>query len=90
MRRFSFTEHPASVGETYFQHLGSASGFGSHMIIAGLACLVHGFFPFVFTNNGSRAVIDLHTKMVENRRKTVGAISSKRVNTVSRPKEERK
>ena len=24
-----FTEHPASVNETYFQHMGMAFGFGS-------------------------------------------------------------
>ena len=37
-----FTDHPASVGETYAQHLGSASFFGSRMILAGLACMLHG------------------------------------------------
>jgi Family of unknown function (DUF6356) len=48
-----FTKHPASVGETYFAHLGSAGGFGSRMITAGLACLVHGIFPFLFQRTGS-------------------------------------
>ncbi|MDP2322666.1 MAG: DUF6356 family protein, partial [Gammaproteobacteria bacterium] len=36
-----FTEHPASVGESYIEHLISATGFSLRMIGAGLACLVH-------------------------------------------------
>jgi len=34
-----FTDHPASVNETYLQHMGMAFSFGSRMVIAGLACL---------------------------------------------------
>ena len=33
-----FTEHPASVGETYGEHLVMASGFGIRMILGGMAC----------------------------------------------------
>ena len=33
-----FTDHPASVNETYFQHMGQAFGFGSHMLVAAFAC----------------------------------------------------
>ncbi len=54
-----FTDHPASVGETYAQHLGSASFFGSRMILAGL--------PFLFTSTGRRTIEMLHGRMVVNR-----------------------
>ena len=47
-----FTEHPASVGETYFEHMFSAFGFGARLISAGLACIVHGTFPVLFHPNG--------------------------------------
>lgn len=66
MRRL-FTEHPESVGESYFQHMGMAFGFGGRMVLTGLACLVHGFLPFLFVKTGSRAITELHDRMVTHR-----------------------
>lgn len=63
----AFTGHPASVDETYGEHLASATGFGLTMIGAGLACLLHGLLPFLFVKTGSRAIADLHGRMVTNR-----------------------
>jgi hypothetical protein len=63
----SFSEHPHSVGETYFEHLESASFFGSRMIIAGCACLMHGLFPFLFVTTGSSTVKHLHERMITHR-----------------------
>jgi hypothetical protein len=68
-----FTKHPASVGETYFEHLGSAGGFGSRMIIAGLACLVHGIFPFLFQRTGSTTISTLYDRMVVGRKISRGS-----------------
>lgn len=62
-----FTSHPASVGETYGEHFGSASYFGLRMIGAGILCLIHGVLPFLFTTTGSRTIIELHDRMVANR-----------------------
>ncbi len=64
-----FTTHPASVGETYGEHLATASGFGFRMIGAGLACLLHGLLPWTFTSTGSRAIRELHERMVSHRRR---------------------
>ena len=65
----SFTKHPSSVGETYAEHFGVASSFGTSMILGGLACLVHGVFPFLFTSTGSRTIRRLHERMVVSRRR---------------------
>ena len=76
MRKLSaaFTDHPASVGETYGQHMGMAFSFGGRMILAGLACLLHGLLPFLFTRTGSGVIANLHQEMVTHRRRaTVGA-----------------
>lgn len=62
-----FTSHPGSVGESYLQHLRHATGFGVHMVVGGLACLVHGLFPFWFVSTGSRQIAALHDRMVINR-----------------------
>lgn len=62
-----FTEHPDSVGESYVEHMGQAGYFGSRMILAGVACLLHGLLPFLFTRTGSRTIQHLHDRMVANR-----------------------
>jgi hypothetical protein len=64
----SFTEHPASVGESYSEHLFRAVYFGTRMVFAGAACLVHGVLPFLFVRTGSRAIAELNDRMVVNRR----------------------
>jgi hypothetical protein len=64
-----FMDHPASVGETYGEHLVAASGFGVSMILGGLACLVHGLFPFLFLRTGSSTIARLHERMVVNQRR---------------------
>jgi hypothetical protein len=59
----AFTDHPASVGESYFEHLGRAVCFGSRMVFAGFACLVHGVLPFLFVRTGSRTIAELNERM---------------------------
>ena len=62
-----FTEHPASVNESYGEHLATASGFGVNLLAAGCACLVHSLLPFLFVRTASAMVERLHTRMVTNR-----------------------
>jgi hypothetical protein len=64
----AFTEHPASVGETYGEHMARAGCFGLRMIGAGVACLVHAVLPFLFERTGSVAIAELNDRMVVNRR----------------------
>ncbi|HEX4388239.1 MAG TPA: DUF6356 family protein [Steroidobacteraceae bacterium] len=63
----AFTEHPASVGESYGEHMGRAACFGTRMMLAGLACLVHGVLPFLFVRTGSRAISELNERMISGR-----------------------
>lgn len=69
MIKRAFTEHPASVGESYVEHMGMAFGFGGKMVLAGLACLMHGLFPFLFVRTGRTCIEDLHNQMVAHRDK---------------------
>lgn len=62
-----FTEHPASVGETYFQHFCAACAFAGKMFAAAVACFIHALFPFVFVTTGSGIIRNLHERMVLNR-----------------------
>ncbi|WP_424135585.1 DUF6356 family protein [Roseomonas chloroacetimidivorans] len=67
MARPSFTEHPASVGETYIEHMHTAAWFGWRMLLGSLACFVHALLPFLFTRTGSATITQLHDRMVVNR-----------------------
>lgn len=69
MIRKAFTDHPASVGESYGEHFLHASGFGLRMVLGGLACILHGFLPFLFVRTGSDQIRTLHGRMVVNRSK---------------------
>ncbi len=71
MLKRAFTEHPASVGESYFQHMGMAFGFGGKMVLSGFACLLHGLFPFLFVCTGRKCIEDLHHQMVLHRDRRV-------------------
>ncbi len=67
MLRTLFTEHPASVDETYTEHMGMACSFAARMFAGGIACLVHAFLPFLFVKTGSSTIDELHDRMVVNR-----------------------
>jgi hypothetical protein len=67
MKRF-FTEHPASVGETYGQHLVFAVALGSRMVLGGLACMLHGVLPELCKTTGSRTIRALALRLVPGNR----------------------
>ncbi|PCI64677.1 MAG: capsule biosynthesis protein [Kordiimonadales bacterium] len=44
-----------------------AFSFGFEMLVASIACLLHGFFPFLFEKTGSKVITRLHHRMVTHR-----------------------
>ena len=62
-----FTTHPASVNETYIQHMKSALTFSLTFFGGGIIALIHAFFPFLFEKTGSELITRLHQKMVSQR-----------------------
>jgi len=64
-----FLSHPRSVNEGYFEHQRAAFGYGAALILAGLACLVHGLVPGLCVTTGSRRVAVLNHRMGERRRR---------------------
>lgn len=61
--RTLFTRHPGSVGESYWQHQRFALAFGGRMLVGGLACVVHGIFPFLFERTGSAIARELNARL---------------------------
>ncbi len=62
-----FTEHPASVGESYVEHMGVALSFAGPLLGAGLAALVHAVLPFLCGTTASGTVKRLHARMMNRR-----------------------
>jgi hypothetical protein len=52
--------HLDQVGEDYRTHRRFASAIGWSMVAAGLACIVHGLLPALFTDTASRTIRRLH------------------------------
>ena len=59
----AFTEHPASVGETYTEHMAVALGYGARLLRAGCAAIVHALFPALFETAASDAIRAMHGEM---------------------------
>jgi hypothetical protein len=62
-----FTSHPASVGESYGQHLIQALSFAAAMFAGAIACLIHALIPSMCKRTGSRIIMRLHQRMVVKR-----------------------
>jgi hypothetical protein len=76
-----FTQHPASVHETYFGHMAFAAWFASRLFMAAGAALVHAILPFLFETTASRIVRELYERT--SRRKPVHAGPEKAAAQVS-------
>lgn len=60
-----FTQHPAAVGESYFEHLCVAAWFGVRLLTSGIACLLHALLPCCCQRFASRTVAALYAQMAE-------------------------
>lgn len=58
----AFTDHPASVDETYFQHMGFALRFAGLLALASGAALIHAILPFACERTASRIVKKLYER----------------------------
>ncbi len=58
-----FTDHPATVNETYWQHMRFALGFAFWLTVAGLAALAHAIVPAVCETTAGRILRRLHARI---------------------------
>lgn len=72
-----FTDHPASVNETYFGHMAFAAWFASRLFMAGGAALVHALLPFMFETTASTIVRELYERT--SKRKPVHAGGAEKI-----------
>lgn len=58
-----FTDHPATVNETYLQHMRFALSFAFWLIVAGAAALVHALIPALCETTAGRILKRLHGRL---------------------------
>jgi len=59
-----FTDHPASVNETFLQHMRFAFGFSFWLGVASMAALVHAFIPALCQTTASTILKRLHARIM--------------------------
>lgn len=59
-----FLEHPASVDESYLQHMRFALGFAFWLMVAAGAALLHALVPALCETTASRILKRLHARIM--------------------------
>ncbi len=59
----AFTQHPASVDESFFQHMRFALTFCGWLTLAAGAAFVHAILPFAFEKTAGNIICRLHTRI---------------------------
>ncbi len=62
-----FLQHPRTVGEGYFEHMGASLGVASRLLAASLKCVVHAVVPAWCKTGGSDAIVKLHSEISPRR-----------------------
>lgn len=57
-----FLNHPATVGEGFFQHMAFALKFAGLLFAAAFAALVHALIPCLFEKTASRIIAQLYAR----------------------------
>ena len=61
------TDHPASVGQTYFEHFKFAVIVSTSLLKAFSACLIHAIYPPVHKNTASATIAELHNRIEQRK-----------------------
>ncbi len=66
--RGKFTDHPASVGETYTEHMRVAAGYSGRLLRASMCAAIHAVFPWMHCTTASATIRTMHDEMSEGQR----------------------
>lgn len=58
-----FMQHPATVDETYFEHMRFAGWFAMTLFGAGCAALIHSIIPCLFEKTAGNLINQMHERM---------------------------
>lgn len=68
----AFRDHPASVGESYLEHMAFAAWFASKLFLAGGAALIHAVVPPLFETTASGQIRELYHRIEGRNRSKEG------------------
>ena len=68
-----FLDHPASVDESYFEHMRFALGFAATLALAAGAALIHALIPAACETTASRIVKRLYPRVAGRGADAAGA-----------------
>jgi len=57
-----FLDHPASVDESFLEHMAFAGKFSGKLFLAGGAALIHAFIPCLFEKTASSIIAELYAR----------------------------
>ncbi len=63
-----FTDHPASVDETYFEHFKVAARFARCLTMAAGAAAIHAVIPSMCTTTASEQICRMHEEVTSGKR----------------------
>jgi hypothetical protein len=64
-------KHLKEINETYFEHMRFAHRSGLRMMLAGMACILHGFLPNIFVSTASDALKSLTSEINQRKQKAM-------------------
>ena len=65
-----FTEHPAAVGMTYFEHMKLSAQLSWCFMCASATAAVHAIAPCLFQTSSTDAIIHIRTLIIHTNKKT--------------------
>lgn len=57
-----FLAHPATVNESFFEHMFFALRFAAMLFLAAFAALIHAFVPALFEKTASKIIADMYER----------------------------
>ena len=58
-----FHDHPAKVGESYFEHMAFAFGFSARLFRAAFAAMIHGVVPCLHETTASSEILAMNDEI---------------------------
>lgn len=62
-----FFDHPAEIGEGYFEHQKNAFGISIKLLKLSMIVTIHAIFPCLFTDTASENIKKLNNKLFERK-----------------------
>lgn len=63
------SSHLKQINEKYFEHMLYAQKYGLKLILAGIACMIHGLIPDIFVTTASQTMESIKSEIHSRKHK---------------------